>query len=242
MARAISILATNRLFMGRQAGMNDINESYRSLAAYVDAGGKSPAKTQCLLRAAERQLHAYRQTSLSIDGKFPGFAIPAMWGHYADKGTGVCIVFDKDDLVRRLGSIRGYYFERVKYIKDFDPNITISGSPAKYFRENIRDIFFNKSDCWEYEQEFRIIRCAADEPANIDISGCVMAIVMCYAEGDNNHQSSCFCTEAYRKLKLLFPDYPILEWSTGPCGSNLRDADGNQWFPDASNENIYLDV
>ena len=215
MARAISILATNRLFMGRLSGMNDINESYRPMAAYVDAGGHSTAKTHFLLRAAERQLHAYRQTSLSLDGKFPGFAIPAMWGHYADKGTGVCIVFDKATLVRKLESIRGYYFDRVKYIRDFDPNITISGAPAKYFRENIRDIFFNKGDCWEYEQEFRIIRCADDEPANIDISGCVMAIVMCYAEGDDSHRDACFCTETYRKLKLLFPDYPILEWSTG---------------------------
>ena len=81
--------------MGKLAGMNDINESYRPLSSYIEDGDSSNTDSQKKLEAAESQLKRIRQTSLSMDDETPGFAIPAMWGHYADKGEGICIVFDK---------------------------------------------------------------------------------------------------------------------------------------------------
>lgn len=230
-AKAISILSTNKLFMGKLSNMNDINESYRPLSTYNEDG--KGFENEDILKDAVQELKNYCQTSLSTDGVYPGFYIPAMWGHYADKGYGACIVFDKDALIRKLESKSDFYYKEVTYReeKDFNPNIIIRGNPRDYFRENLYDIFFEKSDCWKCEQEFRIISNAAKRPVSIDITGCVMAIVMCYAHGDNNHHNSVSGTDDYYRLKSMFPDYPILEWANGVCGCCLLDRNGNQWFP-----------
>lgn len=237
--RAISILSSNKLIMGKLAGMNDINESYRPLSSYIEDGDSSNTESQKKLEAAESQLKRIRQTSLSMDDETPGFAIPAMWGHYADKGEGICIVLDKELLLNKLKRTDGFYFKSVSYEKNFNPCITIREDPEKFFLQHMDDIFFKKSDDWKYEQEFRIIY-RSDNPAYVDISGCVVALVMCYAKGQNR-QDACFGSEAHNKLHLLFPDYPILEWSTDFCGSNLRDNDGNQWYPQ-SDSVLTIDV
>lgn len=225
--------------MGKLSNMNDINESYRPLSTYIEDG--KGFENEDILKDAVQELKNYCQTSLSTDGEYPGFYIPAMWGHYADNGYGVCIVFDKDALIRKLEGKSDFYYKEVVYReeKNFDPNIIISGNPRDYFRENIYDIFFEKSDCWRYEQEFRIISNAAKMPVSIDITGCVMAIVMCHARGDNNHQEVVFGTDDYYRLKSMFPGYPILELGNGVCGVVLRDIDGNQWHPQ---ENSIRDV
>lgn len=228
--RAISILSTNKLFMGRLASMNDINESYRPLSTYIEPGKPSDAKNKNQLDDAEKQLQRIRQTSLSVDGEIPGFANPIMWGHYAYRGEGICIVLDKKALIRKLEGDRDFHYGLVTYEKDFNPNITIGENPEIYFLEHMNEIFFKKSDCWKPEQEFRIIRWADNYPAYVDISGCVIALVMCYARS-YDRQEAVFGSESYKKLQLLFPDYPILEWSTGVCGSYLSDAGGNQWYP-----------
>lgn len=47
----------------------------------------------------------YRQISLTIDDMEQnklGFDLHQMWGLYADKGKGVCLVFDKDTLCNNL--------------------------------------------------------------------------------------------------------------------------------------------
>ena len=236
--RAISILSTNKLFMGTLSSLNDINESYRPLSACIGKG--ETGDTWNRLAIAENLLQNIRQTSLSIDGDIPGFAIPAMWGHYAEKGEGICIVFDKDMLVRRLKQTPGFHCREVDYIKNYNPNITIDRNMKKYFIQNLDEIFFIKDDCWKYEQEFRIICRADNRPAYVDISASVIAIVMCYARG-NNHQENCFTSESYKKLRLLFPHYPILEWSTSVCDSNLKNSYGQQWYPLPDNQ-IKLDV
>lgn len=237
--RAISILSSNKLFMGKLAGMNDINESYRPLSSYIEDGDSSNTESQKKLEAAESQLKRIRQTSLSMDDETPGFAIPAMWGHYADKGEGICIVFDKELLLNKLKRTGGFHFKPVTYETNFNPCITIREDPERFFQQHMEDIFFKKSDDWKCEQEFRII-CLSDNPAYVDISGCVVALIMCYAKGQNK-QDACFGSEAHNKLHLLFPDYPILEWATGICGSNLLDKDGNQWYPKA-NSTLAIDV
>ena len=47
----------------------------------------------------------YRQISLTIDDMEQnklGFDLHQMWGLYADKGKGVCLVFDKDTKVSQV--------------------------------------------------------------------------------------------------------------------------------------------
>ena len=53
---------------------------------------------------AEREIRLYQQVSLTRDFCRMGFDIPAMWGHYGDKGKGVCVIFDKKKLLDNLSS------------------------------------------------------------------------------------------------------------------------------------------
>ena len=82
---AIKILVSNKLLFGKLSNLNDINESFRPLFYSSSINHENALK----------ELSKYKQISLARDGKLKGFAIPSMWGHYAEKGYGVCLVFDK---------------------------------------------------------------------------------------------------------------------------------------------------
>lgn len=227
LSAAISILATSRLFMSKLEGLNDINESYRHLSTYVTGDNKEGKR----LEDAETELKNYWQASLSVDDSKPGFAIPAMWGHYAERGFGACIVLDKQAIISKLSKSDCYTYGQVSYPDDYDGGICIDGDPIEYFESNKKIIFFQKTKDWTYEQEFRIICRGDKERAMIDLEGCVMAVILCYAKGIDNGKDSCFSSLAYKRLKSLFPNIPILEGYISDVEPNLRGADGNKWYP-----------
>lgn len=226
---AIAIISTGCFRMSKLEKMNDINESYRPISCYIESYNSD--KDYETLTAAEKELQNYRQASMTIDDTLPGFALSTMWGHYADKGRGVCIVFDKWLLLEKLRIGGEYHPLRVEYTDNYNNNIFIKGDPAKYFQDNINALFFRKSDEWKHEQEFRIIRYCRDKPSNFYVYDCIIAIIMCYGEEGSQNDEPVFNSKSYRRLKSLFPDIPILEWSNGPCGYTLRDDDENSWYP-----------
>lgn len=81
---------------------------------------------------------------------------PAMWGYYAERGNGACLVFDFDvievqedvyELVLdgALDAVHPVYIRKVKYCEQRCPHNTQG------------DEFFCKSKEWEHEQEYRIV-------------------------------------------------------------------------------------
>jgi len=76
---------------------------------------------------------------------------PSMWGYYADKSEGVCLIFDfpycdeEDAGVRYLGMKCEQKLWKVQYGID-RPN-----------RENIYDVLCTKSSDWKHEQEYRML-------------------------------------------------------------------------------------
>jgi hypothetical protein len=87
----LNILMTNELWFNHLKDLNDINELYRPLF-YEKLSPK-------IEKMAEREIRLYQQVSLTRDSCRMGFDIPAMWGHYGDKGKGVCVIFDKKKLL-----------------------------------------------------------------------------------------------------------------------------------------------
>ena len=74
----------------------------------------------------------YRQISLIKDNvRQQGFNIPAMWAHYAERGRGVCLVFDKKKLLSGLG--KNMRRGKVKYKVKYDPSLIINESSAEFF-------------------------------------------------------------------------------------------------------------
>ena len=81
-------------------------------------------------------------------------------GLYADKGEGVCLVFDKKELEK--GFDPAVLHDRVSYDKAVDSYyISLSNTTDKVsveIREHANEIFFHKRREWEHEQEYRLLR------------------------------------------------------------------------------------
>ncbi|MCM1177186.1 MAG: DUF2971 domain-containing protein [Bacteroides sp.] len=135
--------------------MNDIHESAK--VAYTTA---IEASSDVWSEIAN-EIYSYRQLSFTVDSSESlGFDLHQMWGLYADGGNGVCLVFDKKEITRKLSG--DYLADDVKYVKEvtsdyFSETDTIDGV-RKEIKEHRTEIFFNKKKEWEHEQEFRLIK------------------------------------------------------------------------------------
>lgn len=153
------ILESNKLRFGRLNNMNDIHENDKIV--FHNSNGQEikefPAE---LLNMFYDEIYKYRQISLSSDsneGKL-GFDLHQMWGLYAQKCEGVCLVFDKKELPKEI------HGDWVKYditekMESFC--ITSSQTPTSIYTEvnrRISDIFFHKRKEWEHEQEYRFLK------------------------------------------------------------------------------------
>lgn len=101
---AIKILESHSLRFGRLHNMNDIHENDK--LSYVDTTGTLiNSFPSDVLDAIDCEMAKYRQISLTADDDKQdklGFDLHQMWGLYADKGQGVCLVFDKDMLCKQI--------------------------------------------------------------------------------------------------------------------------------------------
>lgn len=160
---ALKIIESNRLRFGRLSNMNDIHENDKLM--FADANGQGIDEfSSSVLDALYDEIYKYRQISLTADGEEgdkDGFDLHQMWGLYADKGEGICLVFDKCELEKNYDIIN-IHKQRVSYnnkLKSFVISLSqkIEDVPAE-IKSNISKIFFHKRKEWEHEQEFRLLK------------------------------------------------------------------------------------
>ena len=159
---ALKIIESNHLRYGRLNNMNDIHENDKIVL--VDAKNHPTDKFPSdVLDELYDEIYKYRQISLTADdneGDKDGFDLHQMWGLYADKGEGVCLIFDKKELEKGFGSATLH--DRVSYDKTVDSYyISLSNTADKVsveIREHANEIFFHKRREWEHEQEYRLLR------------------------------------------------------------------------------------
>ena len=159
---ALKIIESNSLRYGRLNNMNDIHENDKIVL--VDANNHPTNKFPSdVLDELYDEIYKYRQISLTADdkeGDKDGFDLHQMWGLYADKGEGVCLIFDKKELEKGFGSATLH--DRVSYDKTVDSYyISLSNTADKVsveIREHANEIFFHKRREWEHEQEYRLLR------------------------------------------------------------------------------------
>lgn len=221
------ILLSQVMRMSKQSTMNDINESSRPLFA----DNPEELKTE---------YEKYFQNSFTLDDdKIPGFAIPAMWGHYADKGYGMCLVFDKMELCKRLNNC-GFYHSKIEYFSNFDPEIIVLDyvkDYKEYLKDNIDEVFFKKSFDWQYEREYRVLGRFDEGSPVIDIRGCIISAVVCnfkdIGSDDNACTSSIYKFQVDNIMKKI--EIPLLVLSRWDKGYKLDcyedDPGGEQWYP-----------
>lgn len=149
---ALKIIATESLIFGNSKDMNDIAEVKR------DVYGMIPT---CII---EKELDKYKTISLTLDdASCRGFSIDPLWGHYAQGGNGVCLVFDRGKLEKKLKKQFGSKatIAPIKYLSNYSNAIFTEGvtplDVKKHIENSIEDIFFTKAIDWRYENELRIL-------------------------------------------------------------------------------------
>lgn len=221
---AIQIILSNSLKFGRLGDMNDVNEAYKRISyAY-----RTSVKTENV----QNELKRYRQISLIMDGSsYQGFDISAMWGHYAEKGKGVCLVFDKRKLLKCLSS--DMHSCKVNYKRKFKGYIHInSENIGKSLERKRKGFFFTKSSDWKYEQEYRIIT-KVDSDTNdlfLDFKDSLIAVILQYADSCDNYMpinDTVFSSLNFKILdKIVKRNMLILEKGDLFGETNLRNSDG----------------
>ncbi len=160
---ALKIVESNRLRFERLNNMNDIHEN--SKVSFVDNNNlpieKFPSEA---LDTLQDEIYKYRQISLTADDREDdkdGFDLHQMWGLYADKGDGVCLVFDKNELGKNF-KVEHIHHNRVNYegTKELESFvISESHKPEEVVAEietHVNNIFYYKRKEWEHEQEYRL--------------------------------------------------------------------------------------
>lgn len=141
---ALKILLSQTLLFGKCSEMNDINESIK-IFCHTNLSKNDSAERNKII-----ELENYQQLSftMDIDQTQRGFELSSMWGYYAEKGLGACLVFDKEILLNSLNG-KEYTHKKIEYTNDV--------SQWKSIDENLDDIFFKKFPDWKHENEYRII-------------------------------------------------------------------------------------
>lgn len=142
---ACKIIVSETLLFFSLDRMNDVNESFRWIFNHSENSFLS-------WKDITPRFH---QLSLSKDtASCPGFRILPMWGYYAQKGSGVCLVFDKYALLRCIEKDKAYSWP-VRYKRYYISDIHLEGENLP--PRDIRNLFFTKDMRWSFEQEFRIL-------------------------------------------------------------------------------------
>ena len=199
---AIKIILSNSLRFGEFANMNDIAESYRDLLDNIDS------------QTLQRILSEYRSISLTEDTNNyeRGFAIDCLWGYYAEKGQGVCLVFDKEKLFtiyeQQQYACKGVPKDKsIKYIEDCQNQVIAKGNTEEEIRSyvecNISEIFYEKDSCWSYEKEIRLLAKSKDhnESCYLPLGDSLIAAIICVQS--NPYKES----EQYKLLSELKDTY-----------------------------------
>lgn len=233
----IEIIKHNTLLFNRLKNMNDINELYRPL--FFDDFNMTCSEMN---KAANRFINQFQQMSLTIDGKRKGFDIPAMWGHYANKGKGVCIVFDKELFISSLkGNEKIIQHGEFSYTNSFSSEIHYKNEKEilNLTSSRIKEIFFRKTKDWAYEQEYRVVAYAPEEQNRIvhNLSNSVRAVIM-FDSPNFQKAKALFCN----KLHSINENIKLLNYSSFINERMIVDENSNTLWSTNNWKSITIDV
>ena len=219
---AAKILASGCLKFSDIKMLNDINESCGPTVLCDDPRDYP---------LVEELLNGYSQISLTKDddeGDRRGFDIPAMWGHYADKGHGACLVLNKEQCIQDTISQKLYseavIYQPIESLNDIEYKRSY-GDLEWFIIQSQKDLFFHKSSDWKYEQEYRIItRYGSNSFFNIEES---LEGVILFSRSQKNFLKS----PEYNALSRIRPDLDYYRYNSGMGQFELYNDKGELVFP-----------
>lgn len=215
---ALKICTSRTLRFGVFSNMNDIAEASRNI------GGMLPVDE------IEKELAKYKSISLTRDKALRrGFAIDPLWGHYAQKGNGVCLVFDREIIEANLAKQFGgrAMMHPISYLPNATNAIFFDSEKPleleKEIAQDIEEIFFTKSLDWEYEQEERILLKTEDNETLLNFENeALIAAILCLPRTEKYEKST-----EFKILKVLLVDKPVLRYNGSLGGYKLFNENGD---------------
>ena len=158
---ALKIINSGQLKFGRLSNMNDASEKEKNIYNFFKGNSCCPD-----LEKIKKEVYNYEQISLTEDKMGTvnfGFELHQLWGLYADKSSGVCFIFDRQQLLENIGGsdediIKGPVEYKADFTQDFITDISSEVEIVSWIRDNANFLFFTKRKEWEHEQEYRIIK------------------------------------------------------------------------------------
>lgn len=177
------IWESKKLKFGLIPNVNDINE-VKKIISTPFCGSKNDQscdqyikELSVVVNSGWQIIKSYKQISLTkdYDSYMKGCMSPMMWGHYGDKGRGVCIEFDFNKIVlpNRIycGSVK--YRSLLQHTIDFPIGTPSTEEISSSIIKNLDTIFFTKTKDWKGENEFRIVSSEIDF---LDIENAISAV------------------------------------------------------------------
>ena len=211
---ALKILSSRTLLFGDFKSMNDIAESRRDVLNDI----------------AISELNKYKSISFTADKRLKrGFEIDSLWGHYAEKGNGICLVFNKLELISYFKTMKCFKrYGSISYIRDYSNaiiNISEADETVKSIEKKYRDIFFTKSMDWKNENEYRLLIRTEDNSQALNFHDSLMAIITCMPLVEDLER-----TPEYLILKEI-SNVPILRYQTNLGNKTLQTPQGEYLWP-----------
>lgn len=216
---ALKIIATNSIRFGDFCNMNDIAEVKREVYGMIPP------------EAIEKELEKYRSISLTLDNPSRrGFSIDPLWGHYAQNGNGVCLVFDRGKMKQDIDTQFGgrVKVSPIKYLQEYTNAIFTEGDTRedveKHIKTYIDEIFFTKSIDWAYENELRILIKDNGQHELLHLGNdTLMAAILCLPKEEKYKE-----TVEFKILKALLREKPVLHYTTSLGNKELLGENGEK--------------
>jgi hypothetical protein len=253
MYAALQIVESKKLKFSKLTGTNDLCENFKN--PYCNDEKDSDFKEN-QIDDIRKEIQKREQISLTVDKKdasgLRGFELQQMWGLYADKCFGVCLVFDKSKFVDLL-KMKNLDYREVVYSKDVSGDVSVEDNGrtiTNISSDNGKkaDPFFQKRKEWEHEQEFRVLTKFDDTQSvhYFDFGESLKYVIMNKAKTIDEKGSLANSVECKVLEKVLNgTDVKILFYNSFCSNYNLLDEFGSvYWSSDANefNENSELDI
>jgi hypothetical protein len=158
---ALKIINSGQLKFGRLSNMNDASEKEKNIYNFFKGNSCCPD-----LEKIKKEVYNYEQISLTEDKMGTvnfGFELHQLWGLYADKSSGVCFIFDRQQLLENIGGsdediINGPVEYKADFTQELFTDISSEVEIVSWIRDNANFLFFTKRKEWEHEQEYRVMK------------------------------------------------------------------------------------
>lgn len=119
-------------------------------------------KEKSILLKNEIEKYKYISCTYDLELELYSYTNPPLWFFYADKGSGVCICFDKTKLLYKINAVKSGF-------------VNYRNGVTHINNQTIVDYLMEKRKPWEYEKEYRIL-VSSDYDSVSNILDCILSI------------------------------------------------------------------